>query len=103
MSFDFSPKLRELAAKAEEHAALRFQAIEQVSLENTSRVLAAFADVTGLSQEESNSSNCITTTCVQLRVGWILTGYRNRCRWVSTTVTTYMQRVGMNTCVTVLV
>lgn len=43
MSFDFSPKLRELAAKAEEHAALRFQAIEQVSLENTSRVLAAFA------------------------------------------------------------
>ena len=66
-------------------------------------VLAAFADVTGLSQEESNSSNCITTTCVQLRVGWILTGYRNRCRWVSTTVTTYMQRVGMNTCVTVLV
>lgn len=44
MSFDFSPQLRELAKKAEEHAALRFQAIEQVSLECTQKILAAFSD-----------------------------------------------------------
>lgn len=43
MSFDFSPRLRELAEKAEGHAALRFKAIEQVSLKNTEKVLDAFA------------------------------------------------------------
>lgn len=43
MSFDFSPQLRELAEKAEGHAALRFKAIEQVSLKNTEKVLDAFA------------------------------------------------------------
>lgn len=44
MSFDFSPQLRELAEKAEGHAALRFKAIERVSLKNTEKVLNAFSN-----------------------------------------------------------
>ena len=44
MSHDFSQRLLELADKAESHAALRFRAIEQVSMACTERVLTAFAD-----------------------------------------------------------
>ncbi len=44
MSFEFSPELLQLAEKAEDRAALRFRAIEQVSRSCTGRILAAFAD-----------------------------------------------------------
>lgn len=43
MSFDFSQQLVDLAGKAEELAALRFQAIEHVSTECTKKIMTAFA------------------------------------------------------------
>ena len=43
MSFDFSKELLDLAGKAEERAALRFRAIEEVSFKNTQKVMQAFA------------------------------------------------------------
>ena len=43
MSFDFSKELLDLAGKAEERAALRFRAIEEVSFKNTQKIMEAFA------------------------------------------------------------
>ena len=44
MSFDFSPRLWELAREAEARAALRFSAIDEVSFANTQKVMTAFAN-----------------------------------------------------------